>query len=168
MVKTDKLFKIIEDEGIELVYQPLPNILDGMYHFIGKIFYILIDEGIVLNERLFRTVLAEEIGHYYTCNWDSVTRRRASIQGLIKYERAELKAHRWAANFMIPTDMLLAVLDRLKLITMPELSHIFDVEEHMIVTKLEAMAAIQHTWNLANGKSLVLTNLPDVYLYEAF
>jgi len=168
MIKTEALHRIIEDEGIYLVYQALPGGLDGMYHVSEGSSAILISEKVIINERQYRTVLAEEIGHYFTCSWDSVSRRRTSIAGRIKYEKAELKALRWAADYMIPTDLLLAFICSQQPVTLSGLAEKFEVEESLVRHKLEAMAAVKYTWNLTNGKRLVLANLPDVYLFEAF
>lgn len=168
MVATEALHRIIEDEGILLEYQALPGELDGMFHFFEGSCAILIEESIVMKERRYRSVLAEEIGHYFTCSWDSISRRRGTLHGRIKYEKAEMKAHRWAADYMISTELVLAAMDTMHPVSLLSLSDIFTVEESLVQHKLAAMAAIRHTWHLASGKRLVLTNLPDVYLYEAF
>lgn len=167
MVRTEALHRLVKDEGILLGYQALPGGLDGMFHIYDGTSAIVIDEGIVMKERQYRTVLAEEIGHHFTCNWDSVSRRKGSTGGKIKYEKAEMKAHRWAADYMIPTDQLLAAMNRMEPISLARLAERFCVEESLVRNKLEVMAAIRHTWRLDDGRKLVLTNLPDVYLYEA-
>lgn len=168
MIETEALHRIIAEEGILLNYQALPSGLNGLYHISEGSSAILISDRVVMNERQYRTVLAEEIGHYYTCSWDSVTRRRASTTGKIRYEKAELKAQRWAAEYMIPTDLLLISICTMQPVTLTGLADHFDIEESLVQHKLEAMAAVKQYWPLDNGRILLLTNLPDVYLYEAF
>lgn len=167
MIQTEALHKLIQDEGILLNYSVLPDGLEGMCHLIDGTSAIVIDERIVINERQYRTVLAEELGHHFTLSWNSVSRRKASIGGTIKYEKAELKAHRWAADYMIPTNPLLESLCQLQPITMESLAEHFAVDESLVTHKLEALAAEKFYWDLENGLRLVLTNLPDVYLYKA-
>lgn len=168
MVATETLHNLVENEGITLEYSPLPHGLSGVFHISDGVGIILISDTISMIPRKYRSVLAEEIGHYYTCSWNSVSQRRVSLQGQIRYEKAELKARRWAAEYMIPTDMLLASLCKLKPVTLAGLADRFNVEEALVLKKLEAMAAKRLTWPLEDGRKLVLTNLPDVYLYEAF
>lgn len=61
MVTTDKLEDIIEKYRTILEFSS--PLYPGYYYCYGKYYKILINKSIERNKRLYRTVLAEEIGH---------------------------------------------------------------------------------------------------------
>lgn len=168
MVTTKELHDTVQREGILLELKTLPAHINGTYYSIEGLRIILINEDIVLSERLYRSVLAEELGHHFTGWGDTAPRRAMSYRDRTRHERAERAALRWAADTLMPTSPFTAALGRLCPLTLPATAEAFAVEEYLVMVKLEAMAAIRHFWALPGGRMLSLAALPDVHLYDAF
>lgn len=168
MVHTEDLLNILEQKDIILDYMPLKDSRNGFYINSDGTDMIVMNPQVQHNQIAFRSTLAEEIGHYYTTVGDCTPYKDRDFQQQLKYEKAEYSAHRYAGELMISTDELLALVATLIPINMHSLAEAFMVDETIIQSKLRSMAAVKLIWFLANGKKLVLSNLPDVYLYEAF
>ncbi|WP_202708812.1 peptidase [Sporosalibacterium faouarense] len=110
MIATKKLEEIIDKCGIILKFIYLPNSVLAYYTFDSDYYIILINESIRNNERLCRTVLAEEIGHYRTTIGDITPRKYMSYRDKINVDKKELLDLRWVADFIIPTDQLLSFM----------------------------------------------------------
>lgn len=168
MIKTEELMRLIFREGIVLEHKVMKESFKGVYYSADGLHAIFINSGITDNHTLYRSVLAEELGHHFTSIGDCTPLRCMSYQNRLSYDRNELSALRWAAEFLMPTDELMTKIATLHPVTLPTLASIFGVEAYLVLRKLEIMAGIKHTWYLQGGRTLVLTNLPDVYLYETF
>jgi len=75
MVETSELEALINKCGIIKEFAPLPKSILGYYYCNSDYYFILINESIKNNERLYRTVLAEEIGHFKTTIGDITPRK---------------------------------------------------------------------------------------------
>lgn len=167
MIKTEELMRIVFREGIILEHKAMTAAVNGVYYCAEGLHAIFMNESITENPCLYRSVLAEELGHHFTSVGVTAPLRCMSYRERVDHDRCELIALRWAADFMMPTDSLLAIMAELRHVTLAALAKAFEIEEYLVMRKLEAMAAEKHTWSLQGGRRLVLTNLPDVYLYDA-
>lgn len=168
MITTDEMHEMIEEECVRLEYVDLPGGLQGSQCYSNGKKVILINKQIITNERLYRTVLSEELGHYFTTYGEHASKRKLNHRFRVRYEKIEQMAVRWGADYLIPIHEMLEAITGMHPPTLCELAKTFEVMESLVQMKLQNMAAIKHTWSLPGGKRLVLTNLPDVYLYEAF
>lgn len=75
LIETDKLENIIAKCRIIKEFILLPEKVLGYYYYDGSYYIIFINERIRGNERLYRTVLTEEIGHYRTTIGDITLRK---------------------------------------------------------------------------------------------
>lgn len=160
--------KVVLKEGIILEHKTMTEAVNGVYYAAEGLHAIFINEAVIDRPRLYRSVLAEELGHHFTSSGVSAPLRCMSYRDRIDHDRCELMALRWAADFLIPTEGLLAKLSGLRQVTLNALAAVFDAEEYLILRKLEAMAAQKKVWVLAGGKMLALHSYPDVYLYDSF
>lgn len=109
MTPTQSLFDIVNAEGIALEYHRLPYPLLGHYFAEPDITPVItIIPTLEHRKPLMRCVLAEELGHHYTCNGDYLVRPYKSYFGRILIGSAEKKALKWAANMLLPKDELFA------------------------------------------------------------
>jgi Zn-dependent peptidase ImmA (M78 family) len=99
---------------------------------------------ISLSKKLFddhchlRSVLAHEIGHYYTAAKSTVITDRVylSYRDGVEMSREETHAWRWAANYLIPNDTLKEIYSD-DFCEPWQLADFFDVDESVVKIKLE-------------------------------
>lgn len=168
MIKTEKLEIILDKCHIIKEFAPLPPSVLGHYHYDENYYLILINESIRNNEKLYRTVLAEEIGHYRTTIGDITPRRYMHYTNRIVIDKKELLALRWAVNFLVPTELLLSVIKDRLVSTLEEIADFFVVTEEFIIHKLEFMSKEKLYWEIDETKYLVLSNLPSIHIYNKF
>lgn len=75
MIETSELESLINKYEIIKKFTPLPKSILGYYYCNSDYYFILINKSIKNNERLYRTVLAEEIGHFKTTIGDITPRK---------------------------------------------------------------------------------------------
>lgn len=166
MIETEQLDSIINNSGIIKEFAPLPYSALGCFYSDGDFHLILINKEIRKDERLYRTILAEEIGHYMTTVGDYTPRREMTYSERIDIDKKELLALKWATNFLIPTELLLkAIKDRL-VGTFEEMLDYFYVTEEFLLHKLRFMAKERIKWEIDGKRHLILTCLPSLYVYE--
>ncbi len=166
MFKLNQLLDIAKDENIIIEYCDLPDSVGGHIYMINDISVILINNNILEDKITYKAVLAEELGHYFTTTKNSVPYKYNSYRDKINIDKEELKALRWAANFLMPTDELLEDIKDVFFSSYYDLCEIYDVPEYLAKIKIEHMAALKASWELSDGTSLVLSNLPNIYLYK--
>ena len=166
MIATEKLEAFLHKCHIIKEFATLPDEILGYYYCDGDYYIILINESIRNNERLYRCILAEEIGHYRTTIGDITPRKYMCYRDRLRIDKMELQALKWAADFMIPTDMLLSYLqDRIQP-TVAELVDYFFVTQEFMMQKLEFMSKQNCIWDIDGKRSLYLASFPSVFIYE--
>lgn len=160
-IPTEQLHDILAEECICLEYLDLVS-AHGFYLYLEECTVIGISNAIVHNQKLSRTVLAEEIGHHFT-----VTSNKQPVQYLTYHDRlsldkSESAALRWAADFLIPTAALLEVVSDHTCLNLEELSDHFGVMDYLLNQKLYTMASKSMVYPLSNGRQLVLSALPYI------
>lgn len=167
MVETDKMLEILERCQIILEYVSLPEYVLGYYTFDNGYYIILINEIIKNEEKLLRSVLAEEIGHYRTTIGDLTPRKYMCYSKRIEIDKKELLALKWATDFLIPTEMLLQKIKNETTLNIHDLIDYFHVTKEFFMQKLEFLAKQCPVWDIDTKRSLYL-NLPSVFLYDKF
>ena len=153
----NELFALAEAEDIIVRYTVLPPGFLGVYYSEeGMPPVILLHEDVRICRKLTRCILAEELGHHFTCGLNLMAFAQERRYITEKYERLALW---WAAKYLIPWGELFgAVIDE-KISTVPELSDHFDVTERFMWTSLQLydekyprkMNQLNKTLNLREG-----------------
>jgi Zn-dependent peptidase ImmA (M78 family) len=138
------LYQLAEDNGIAIEYVNFKHTnIDAIYTDLpGCQPVISLSKTLFDNRAHLRSVLAHEIGHYYTtvkstidlC--DQIERVYLSYQNTVEQSRTEYRAWRWAANYLIPTDTLKKIYSE-DFCELWQLAEFFDVDENMVKIKME-------------------------------
>ncbi|WHH58257.1 ImmA/IrrE family metallo-endopeptidase [Petroclostridium sp. X23] len=166
MIETEKLETILTKCRIIIEFAPLPESVLGYYNYDGDYYIILINECIRNNERLYRTVLAEEIGHYRTTIGDITPRKYMCYQDRIEIDKKELLALKWATDFLIPTSKVLDVLRDKLATSFSQLADYFLVTQDFLLQKFKFMARKNPIWDIDDIRYLYLYNLPSIHIFE--
>lgn len=168
MVETEKLDEIILRENIIKKFAALPEKTLGYYSFDGTYRIILLNKNIKTNAKIYRAVLAEEIGHYITTVGDITPTCHTNYEYKLIIDKKELAAIKWAIDFLVPTEELLEVI-RLKCIqNIYDLADMFYVTEDLLLKKFEFMAKLKPIWDLDDRRYLYLYKLPSIFIFEKF
>ncbi|MDF2545767.1 MAG: peptidase [Anaerosolibacter sp.] len=166
MITTEKLETIITKCHIIKSFYPLPESTLGYYYYDGNYYCILINESIKSNERLYRVVLAEEIGHYRTTIGDITPRKYMCYRDRLEVDKKELQALKWATDFLIPTDMLIRVINDKVISSIQDITDYFLVTYDFLMRKLEFMANQKIVWDIGEKHVLCLHSLPSIYVHK--
>ena len=110
---------------------------------------------------LFRSeILAEELGHHFTTLGDFSD--KSSYSKKLQVAKCENKALKWACEYLIPEDELIALLGQNMDIF--DMSKACEVTEEFFIKRLEFLK-LEDKKLKVNGKTLILDNLPYFYLY---
>lgn len=95
--------RIAEYLGIHIIIAPLGS-ASGYYKYMKRIRFIFINEDILENEAQFRVVMAHELGHALLHRNENCT--FMARHTLLSTSRIEQEANKFAAQLLIPDDML--------------------------------------------------------------
>lgn len=147
------LLRLCDEEGIRVFWRqldPEEGKLLGMYCRSPKGRPVIaLDERLQYRVPLGRSVLAEEIAHYYTVpTADHLNHGPGvSLNGPSVW-RDESRAMRLAANMLIPTEQL-AIAARKGLTSCHELAQYFLVEEYIVWRKFHVLRTdLREQWKL--------------------
>lgn len=168
MVNTSNLDEIIKNCSIIKKDVSLPSSIFGYYCYDGDSYYILINKKILENKKIYRCVLAEEIGHYRTTIGDITPRKYMCYKDKLEIDKKERVALKWATEFLIPTNSLIDYIKDKDILSITTLTDYFCVTKDFIMTKFDFMSKQKHLWPLDKTRSLCLYNLPSVFIYRRF
>lgn len=166
-IPTEKLHDIIAEECINLEYFDLVS-AHGFYIYLEECIVIGISNAIVNDGKLFRTVLAEEVGHHFTIISNKQPVEYLTYSDRLALDKSESAALRWAADFLIPTSDLIKFISERKLINLKDIEDHFKVMDYLLLIKFRMVGAKKPFYTLSDGRSLILTNLPDIHIFEPF
>lgn len=101
----EDLLQLVVEHGIRVFYEDLsayPRLLLGFYALICGVPCIVLDYRLEFNLPLHRSVLAEELGHFFTCSYMPKLGAWTSYSIQLQMDREEEKALRWACNLLMP------------------------------------------------------------------
>jgi Zn-dependent peptidase ImmA (M78 family) len=102
------MLDLAEREHIKIDYYSFENPLKGIYYVEeGMPPVIGLDYSLKNNLPLLRSVMAEELGHHFTSVGNCIPREFYNYSARQYINKAEYKALRWAANYLIPDSLLL-------------------------------------------------------------
>jgi Zn-dependent peptidase ImmA (M78 family) len=162
------LKKQLCNENILLSYSKLNDEMLGYYYSIDDLDLIVINESIISNTKQLNCVIAEELGHYYTTHGNYAPYSCNESNDKINHSRVELRALKWAVDFLIPTSDLLKYLSINHEIDYSDISNYFEVTEDFIIKKFYYMSLVKNIYHISDSKFLVLSNYPNVFIYEDY
>ncbi len=159
----DTLLDMINSLGIQLeITSALPRNVNGFY-YKDDIHDIIVINNALKNEAEFRTVLSHELGHYFTTGGSFKVN---AFMDLIHTERDEVRAIRWACDYLIPNDLLISKLREVSEMPLQSLADYFEVSIELMKMKFYFMSLISPKWQLDGSKILLLSALPSIYVVE--
>ena len=164
-IPTNRLLDILVEECIFIEYLDLVS-AHGFYLYLEECTVIGISNTITQDEKLFRTVLAEEIGHHFTVTSNKQPVQYLTYRDRLSLDKSESAALRWAADFLIPDALLFNVLADKGSISMTELSNHFVVTEYLLLQKFATLSKKKASYPLKNGAQLILSNWPSIYIFN--
>lgn len=145
------LLELVKQENVFLSYKNLhypSRVLLGLYYFdpIKCTSNIIIESTLEHNLPLHRSVLAEELGHYYTAPQTSILTPYTSYTLKIQLSRDEAKAIRWACDFLMPDEQFSQAIEK-GLWDRDELAEYFVVTPWLVSQKLHFLS-VGSSYNL--------------------
>ena len=134
-----EMYKIAERENIDIEWQDFIPPVRGIYWApTGIPPVIWLDKSLEYNPRLLRCVMAEELGHHFTTTGNCLCRTYFNYRDRLGVSRAEHRALRWAAEYLIPKKNLQKA-SKSGNDTLWGLAELFDVTEEMMKFRLGLM-----------------------------
>lgn len=165
-IPTQDLYDLLNQEKILIEYLPFKS-LDGFYYQEPGFKLICIRRAITEKETHYRSILAEEIAHHFTNPSNKEPSKNLSYRGRIDLDKSESAAIRWAADFLIPDDLLLEYLSTQQVIDIYELCALFRVEKYLMIRKFITMSRKHKSYPLHDGTHLILSHLPSIYIKDS-
>lgn len=135
------LISLACNEGIKVEYWDFEPPLEGVYWKHPELPPIIgLSKALFGNRKHFRTVLAEELGHHFTTAGNYVWEVCFHYSDRVNASRAEYRARKWAARYVMPRDKLVNALRR-GIVEIWDLSDCFEVDEELVRLRLEILRA---------------------------
>lgn len=157
---------LLNDCNIILEYQILPEHVLGIYHGDSNMDLIIINQYITTDKIQHRIILAEELGHYFTTIGNNTPKKYYKYSDMLKVDKCEEKAMRWATNYLVPDQQLIDLVSCYSMITIKDCCKTFEVTEDFMKLKFKDMALRNPYWKLSDGRYLNLASLPSVYIMD--
>jgi Zn-dependent peptidase ImmA (M78 family) len=130
------LVNLANELGIDVEFWDFEPPLDAVYWSIpGMPPVIGIAEHLLNKPRLLNCIMAEELGHHYTTTGDALPKTHFHYANKLKISRAEYRALRWAAQYLIPLEKL-DECNFNRIFTVWDLADYFDVTEEFMTFRL--------------------------------
>lgn len=131
-----EMLKIAHKEGIRIEYWDFTSPIEGIYISIPNAPPVIgLSKSLFESSPLFRCVLAEELGHHFTTVGDNLPKQFYHYRDRLTISKAEYKALRWAAEYLIPKKQLLQTLNNDS--SLWGLTEIFNVTEDLMEFRLK-------------------------------
>lgn len=168
MKNISHLKQIMKDNNILYGLDKLPQDTYGYFQSSESGNYIILNDCIDIqnNDDLLKCVLAEEIGHYFTTIGVNIPYNSNTYHYNLMIEKEEIKALKWATEYLIDTDHLIEYLANHTLAKTPDIAHHFHVTEQFIISKLEFMKRKDEYWQLRDQIYLCLARLPTIFIAD--
>ena len=166
MITNDAICTLAQEQHITIMLAPLPHKIQGFYSDFAMNPQIAMNQDLLEGSPEYRSVLAEELGHHFTSAGETPSLAGMAYYDQIQRDRAESKAVRWAADYLIPTEQLLCKVEDCSVSCIQELADTFQVTVELIQHKLYYMSRRALYWPMGGGRSLCLSSLPSIYIYD--
>lgn len=167
MDKLENLLQVVSDENIILHYDnSLPYQIEGLYvniRDVGPAIFLL--NSLKQNKSRHVEILGEELGHHFTSVGDSIC-NAVTYRDQLDILKCEKKATDWSTNYIITNNELIKALEY-GCNSFYEISEFLNVNELVVRDKFEYLARKSCTGYVQLGNyKVILTNLPNIYLYK--
>lgn len=168
MKTLSELENLLDYYNIHLSVVPMDHLILGYYSHDSNGSFILMNSCIE-DSVTYKCILAEEIGHHLTTVGDILPYGYAHHSNqYTNINKQELKALKWATDFLVPTNDLIEFLKTQSLVSIELLSNHFEVISDFMIQKFQFMARENLSWQLDDHRTLILSNLPSVYISNMF
>jgi len=157
---------LIKNCKIKLFHSPLPTNVGGTFYSDNTVSMIIMNNNLDTSSAKYKTILIEELGHYFTSVGDNTPKKHLSYSQKLRIDKSEEQAIRWACNYAIPDLDLLNQIKENKMRTIQDIAEHYNVTTEFVQQKLEFMNRVQCNWNIDETRTLVLSSLPSVYIYN--
>ncbi len=135
-----QLLQLAEKEGIVVEYWELKEPLEAVYWSKSEIPPVIgLSKALYKNKAHFRTVLAEELGHYFTSARNFLSQSLFHYKNRLYLSREEYVALKWAARWLIPEDKLYIAF-RKGIYEPWALANYFNVDEDLVKFRLNLLS----------------------------
>lgn len=112
-VDTLELYKVAESEGIVIEEWSFSPPLEAIYWKGPELPPTIgLSTQVLSEEKYHRSVLAEELGHYFTTAGTHLSYKHMNYRERLAVSKIEHKAVRWAAEFLMPINLLMRLVDK--------------------------------------------------------
>ena len=168
-MKTIKQLKLLlHTNNITYSFTPLPESILGYFQNDTSGNYIMINSVLEKDKNLYKCILAEEIGHFFTTIGINESLEHITYRTKLYIDKQEEKAIKWACEYLINTDILLQYLSTHIYANLYDLIDFFEVTEKFMIQKLDFMSKMKLHWHIKDKHYLCLSNLPSVYIATFF
>ena len=137
---TKELLQLAELEGVAVEFYDFSPPINGIYFADDGIPPAIgLARRLKKNIPLLRCVLGEELGHHFTTVGDIIPKTYFSQQDRIGVSKAEFKALRWAAVYLIPSREIHKAFEN-GIVEVWELAEHFTVTQEMVKFRFELLS----------------------------
>ena len=168
MKKLDKLYKLADKHNINIHFFDLTSVGCLGLHIEkeGIPDMIFLDNSLKKDKNKHIEVLSEELGHYFTSLGDSISTLDVNTyRDKLELNKVENKADNWATNFLI-TDKEIIDLVNKNITDFDEMADILSVPYEILSKKLKHLSITKQKLYLGNNRYLILTNFPNLMIYQ--
>ncbi len=168
MNKLDKLYNLADRHNIRIHFFDLLEEIGCLgLHIEDEIISgrIFLDNSLKNDKNKHIEVLAEELGHFFTSVGVSVGNIK-TYSDKLELNRCENKADRWATNFLITEEDIINLINK-NITCVYEMADSLGVSVEILLKKFEYLSKSKQSLDLKNGKYLILTNLPNLIIYNS-
>lgn len=166
MILNNTLLNLVKHNNILLYHVPYPKKVGGQYFFKENNHYITINDYVPEDTHHYNSILAEELGHYYTSYGEHLPSTHNTYDDKVKLDRTELYAAKWACDYTIQDQELLAHIRDNHLTDFEEIAEYFHINKMLLLKKFEFMALKDPYSKLDDHRILCLDSLPNIYILE--
>lgn len=146
MKTLQNIYDLMDECNIALEYQDLPKDVLGIYSSNGKVDMIVINQYIESNEMLHRTILAEELGHYFTTIGNNTPKKYTKKRDNLKIDICEERAIRWSLNYLAPTQVLLDYINAHENVSFDDCCNHFGIPRDLMSLRFEILKLNGISW----------------------
>lgn len=162
MVETEILEGLLRTNGILKFFVPLRRSILGYYYSDGEYKIILINELIKNDERHYRSVLAEEIGHHMLTIGNMTKKSGDTYRKKLPVDKQEEMTAKWATDLLIPTSSLIDFIKRRKRVSSDEIAEYFMITNDFLLKKFKSMSLGKKSWRIDSRRYLRLNDLRSI------
>lgn len=151
MKSIEEIYNLIEKEKIIYEEKDLSKIdSKGIYLEIDGLKVIAIDESIINENCTYISILAEEIGHYFTTTGNLIEPSKNYMEKILKSKK-ELLARKWASNYLISDEEFVqALLNCIN--NKDDFCNYFNITYEVLENKIRSIVLDEEKYNSIKSK----------------